>query len=453
MSSERLVRVVYDVEEARRTLLRREPFERYEVSPALQDAIESIFGERQSPDQIVKKILDDIRSRGDRALKHYSTLLDGPYTGPVRVEPAEIERAWLRTSPPIQEALRVAADRIEAFHQRQYRQSWLEWDEEGGAIGQIVRPLERVGIYAPHGRAPYPSSLLMAAIPARVAGVSQVVVATPPRDGQLNDTILAAAYVAKVDEVYALGGAQAIGALAFGTESVPRVDKILGPGNIFVVLAKRQVFGVVDIESLPGPTETLLIADDSADPRYVAADMLAQAEHDPLASALLITTSAELAQHVEVEIHRQLPMLSRQEVIRASLAGRGGIVVVEDLATALELANEYAPEHLCLLTRDPWDLVGRVRNAGGVFVGEYSSEALGDYVIGPSHIMPTGQTARFSSPVNVWDFVKITSVFAVGPQTARKITPSAVALAEEEGLTAHARAMQLRFRSSEEGAS
>jgi len=453
MSSERLVRVVYDVEEARRTLLRREPFERYEVSPALQDAIESIFGERQSPDQIVKKILDDIRSRGDRALKHYSTLLDGPYTGPVRVDPADIERAWLRTPPPIQEALRVAADRIEAFHQRQYRQSWLEWDEEGGAIGQIVRPLERVGIYAPHGRAPYPSSLLMAAIPARVAGVSQVVVATPPRDGRLNDTILAAAYVAKVDEVYALGGAQAIGALAFGTESVPRVDKILGPGNIFVVLAKRQVFGVVDIESLPGPTETLLIADDSADPRYVAADMLAQAEHDPLASALLITTSAELAQHVEVEIHRQLPMLSRQEVIRASLAGCGGIVVVGDLATALELANEYAPEHLCLLTRDPWDLVGRVRNAGGVFVGEYSSEALGDYVIGPSHIMPTGQTARFSSPVNVWDFVKITSVFAVGPQTARKITPSAVALAEEEGLTAHARAMQLRFRSSEEGAS
>jgi len=290
----------------------------------------------------------------------------------------------------------------------------------------------------------------MAAIPARVAGVGEVVVATPPREGELNDAILAAAYIAGVREVYALGGAQAIAALAYGTESVPRVDKILGPGNIFVVLAKRRVFGVVDIDQLPGPTETLLIADGSANPAYVAADLLAQAEHDPLATALLLTTSEELAMKVQGELERQLKALSRGEVISASLANRGGIVVVDSLDVALELANEYAPEHLCLLTADPWSLVGRVENAGGVFVGEWSSEALGDYVVGPSHIMPTGQTARFSSPLNVGDFLKITSVFGLGPATARELGAAAITLAEVEGLTAHAQAVRLRLEEPKE---
>jgi histidinol dehydrogenase len=270
-------------------------------------------------------------------------------------------------------------------------------------------------------------------------------VATPPRDAALNDTILAAAHVAGVSEVYAVGGAQAIAALAYGTQSVLRVDKILGPGNLFVVLAKRRVFGSVGIDQLPGPTETLLVADASANSAWVAADMLAQAEHDPMASALLITTSDALAQDVRREITAQLAQLPRDEIIEASLAGQGGIVVVESLETALELANEYAPEHLCLLTDNPWQWVGRVRNAGGVFVGEWSSEALGDYAVGPSHIMPTGQTARFSSPVNVWDFCKITSVFAPAPQTVREIGPAAVRLAECEGLTAHAQAIRLRL--------
>jgi histidinol dehydrogenase len=281
--------------------------------------------------------------------------------------------------------------------------------------------------------------------------VPQVVVATPPRDGRLNDTILAAAYLAGVREVYAVGGAQAIAALAYGTESVARVDKILGPGSIFVVLAKQRVFGMVDIDQLPGPTETLLLADETANPIYIAADMLAQAEHDPMASALLISTSEELAFKVRAEIARQLPTLVRREIIVSSLAARGGIVVVENLDEALQLANEYAPEHLCLLTAHPWDLVGRVENAGGVFLGELSSEALGDYVTGPSHIMPTGQTARFSSPVNVWDFVKITSVFGVSPSTARVISRAAITIAEEEGLTAHAQAVRVRLEELEKG--
>jgi len=424
----------------------------YEAPPALAAGIRAIFGKDLTPDEVVAHILADVRARGDAAVRDYTRRIDGADLTALRVPPERIEAAWRATRPALREALELAAARVEAYHRRQPSQSWLEWDDDGGALGQIVRPLERVAIYAPNGRAPYPSSLLMAAIPARVAGVAQVVVATPPRDGQLNDTILAAARVAGVHEVYAMGGAQAIGALAYGTASVPRVDKILGPGNIFVVLAKRRVFGAVDIDQLPGPTETLLVADGTASPALVAADMIAQSEHDPLASALLVTTSDELARAVCAEVGRQLETLERRDTIVASLEACGGIAVVPDLDTALDLANEYAPEHLCLLTADPWSLVGRVRNAGGVFVGELSSEALGDYVVGPSHIMPTGQTARFSSPVNVWDFVKITSVFGVGPDTARRVSASGITLAEEEGLTGHARAMRLRLEHLERGA-
>ena len=447
---EHLVRVVYGAAEARKTLLRRQALDEYEAGPELQASIARLFGEPLTPDQVVSRILADVRAEGDRALFRYSRLLEGGAPQSLRVPAERLELAWRRCAGALREALELAAQRIEAFHRRQPHNSWLEWDAEGGALGQIVRPLKRVGIYAPHGRAPYPSSLLMAAIPARVAGVGEVVVATPPREGELNDAILAAAHIAGVREVYALGGAQAIAALAYGSESVPRVDKILGPGNIFVVLAKRRVFGVVDIDQLPGPTETLLIADGSANPAYVAADLLAQAEHDPLATALLITTSEELALKVQGELERQLKALSRGEVISASLANRGGIVVVDSLDVALELANEYAPEHLCLLTADPWSLVGRVENAGGVFIGEWSSEALGDYVVGPSHIMPTGQTARFSSPLNVGDFLKITSVFGLGPATARELGAAAITLAQVEGLTAHAQAVRLRMEEPKE---
>jgi histidinol dehydrogenase len=445
MSQESVLPIVYGAAEAQRTVLHRQALEEYEASPALQRQIEQLFGQPLTPDQVVARILAEVKAEGDAAVRRYTRLLDGTELQDLRVPQERIELAWQHTSPALRQALELAAQRIEAFHRRQPCRSWLEWDEDGGALGQMVRPLRRVGIYAPHGRAPYPSSLLMAAIPAKVAGVPEVVVATPPHNGALNDTILAAARVAGVAEVYAMGGAQAIGALAYGTASVPRVDKILGPGNIFVVLAKRRVYGSVDIDQLPGPTETLLIADDTANPAFVAGDLLAQAEHDPLATALLLTPSEKLALRVREEVERQLPGLSRQEIIRASLAARGGIVVVQDLEEAVALANAYAPEHLCLLVADPWALVGRVQNAGGIFLGELSSEALGDYVIGPSHIMPTGQTARFSSPVNVWDFVKISSVLAIGPDTARKISPAAITLAEEEGLTAHAQAIRLRL--------
>jgi histidinol dehydrogenase len=340
-----------------------------------------------------------------------------------------------------------AAERIAAFHRRQRVSSWLEWGDGGGAMGQMVRPLERVGVYVPGGTAPYPSTLLMTTVPAREAGVREIMVASPPRsDGRVAGVILAAARVAGVEQVYRLGGAQAIAALAYGTESVPRVDKIVGPGNLFVVLAKRQVYGQVDIDSLPGPTETLVIADGEAPPAYVAADLLAQAEHDALAAPILVTTSDELARAVQSEIEAQLPTLSRREIIAQALSGRGSIVVVENLEEALDLANDYAPEHLCLLVADPWAWVGRVHHAGGVFVGEACCEALGDYVVGPSHIMPTGRTARFASPLNLWDFFKITSVFALDAEEARAIAPFAIKLAEAEGLTAHARAVRLRTK-------
>ena len=445
MKAKDVVRIAYGAEEGRRTLLKRQALDEYQVSSDVQESIERLFGQRLTPDEVVTKILADVKTRGDEAVREYSRLLDGWDAEAFCVSQDQIAAAWERTDPELRQALELAVQRIEIFHRRQPRNSWLEWAPQGGALGQIVRPLERVGIYAPNGRAPYPSSLLMAAVPARVAGVPQIVVVTPPREGQLNDTILAAAHVAGVQEVYAVGGAQAIAALAYGTESIPRVDKILGPGNIFVVLAKRRAYGLVAIDQLPGPTETLIIADESAQPAYVAADMLAQAEHDPLASALLITTSEELALKVRQAIEEQLGNLSRQEIIRSSLAAHGGIVIVENLDQALELANEYAPEHLCLLTASPWELLGGVRNAGGVFLGELSSEALGDYVLGPSHIMPTGQTARFSSPLNVWDFVKITSVFGVGPRVARQVSAAAIRIAEEEGLTAHAQAVRLRL--------
>jgi len=285
----------------------------------------------------------------------------------------------------------------------------------------------------------------MAAIPARVAGVEEIVVCTPPgKDGRVAPVILAAARVAGVERVFKLGGAQAIAAMAYGTESVPAVDKILGPGNLFVVLAKKAVFGVVDIESLPGPTETLLIADDSADPVWVAADLLAQSEH-VMGTSILLTPSRKLAEVVQAEVERQLPPLRWEQSIREALAANGGIVVVRDLAQAVELANAYAPEHLCLLVRDPWALVGRIRNAGGVFVGEASSEALGDYIAGPSHIMPTGGTARWASPLHVRDFLKVISVFAVDLEAHNRIAPAAIRLAEAESLTAHAAALRVRM--------
>ncbi len=440
-----------DLAVARRTILRRAPFDEIDVPVTLLNAIEQRFGARLTPAEAVDRIVRDVRERGDDALRDWSRRLDD-YTGPLDISAERCAAALAGLEPDLRSAIELAIGELTRFHQRQMRTSWVEFGAEG-ALGQIVTPLQRVGIYVPGGSAPLPSSLLHAAIPARVAGVEELIVCTPPqRNGDVDPVVLAAAAAAGVARVFAVGGAQAIAAMAYGTASVPRVDKIVGPGNLFVVLAKRAVYGVVGIEALPGPTETMVIADAHADPRLVAADLLAQAEH-VLASAILVTPDRALAVQVQSEIARQLETLPAQNVVAAAAAvtGRGGIVLVSDLDAAFEVANDYAPEHLCLLVDDPWRYVGKVRNAGGVFLGERSFEVLGDYVAGPSHIMPTGGTARFASPVNVDDFRKVISLVALNDTALRRIGPAAARLADGEGLAAHAAAVKLRMSSNTEG--
>jgi histidinol dehydrogenase len=414
---------------------------------AVRAGIRATFGADLSAEDVVQRILADVRAHGDAALRHFSQAFDRADVGDLAVSEAEIDAAVERVGGSVMRALEIAAGRIQAFHEHGRRKSWLDHTPTGGALGQMIRPLDRVAVYAPGGRAPYPSSVLMAAIPARVAGVAEVVLASPPSGpgGEVADVLLAAARVARVDGVFRVGGAQAIAALAYGTESVPRVDKIVGPGNLFVVLAKRMVFGQVGIEALPGPTECLVIADDSANPAWVAADLLAQAEHDPLACSLLITPDRAMAETVDRELAHQVQTLPRRAIVEESLANRGGIVETVDLDEAIDLANAFAGEHLCLAVRDPWTWLGRVRHAGGVFLGELNAEAIGDYTAGPSHIMPTGGTARFSSPVNVDDFLKIISVFGLGRDDLRQAGPPAVVLARAEGLEAHARAVECRL--------
>jgi histidinol dehydrogenase len=437
---------IFSLEDARGTVLRRRSFDTLVVSPELQESLDRMFGAGTTPAQAVDRIIADVRRDGDQSLHHYSRTIEGVELETLVVERAEIDAAYAQLSASMIDALRLAAGEIERFHGKQVRQSWVEWTEEG-ALGQKIVPLERVGVYAPGGTAPLPSSLLMAAIPARVAGVKEIVVCSPPqRDtGRISPLVLVAADITGVQTVYKLGGAQAIAALAYGTESVRQVDKIVGPGNIFVVLAKRAVFGQVDIEALPGPTETLVIADRRADARLAAADLLAQAEHDTLASAILLTDSPELAEQVQREVGQQIETLSRAPIAAASMERNGGIVLVPSIRDAIDVANEYAPEHLCLLVDDPWRYVGMVRNAGGVFLGERSFEVLGDYVAGPSHIMPTGGTARFASPVNVDDFRKIISIIGLNDAALQRLGPPAAQLAEAEGLTAHAAAVRQRL--------
>ena len=445
---------IYDPETARRTILRRTPPDEFPVSDRVKQGIARIFGEPLTPEEAVTRILGDVRARGDAALREWTRTLDGLDLQGFAIPPEVRHRALEILPDPTRRTLEAAAERIRAFHEKQPRLSWISQDL-GGTLGQLIRPIPRVGLYVPGGTAPLPSTVLMSAIPARVAGVPFVAVATPPhRDnppefGYANPVILAACALAEVDAVYTVGGAQAIAALAYGTESIPAVDKIFGPGNLFVTLAKRRVFGVVGIDGLAGPTETLVIADDSATPAWVAADLLAQAEHDWLASAILLTPSRTLAEAVQAEVRRQLAMRSRAEIIAASLAHRGGIVLTRDLDEAVDLANAYAPEHLALSVREPWPLAERIVNAGGIFLGEHSYEVLGDYVAGPSHVMPTGGSARFASPLNVWDFVKIVSLVALDPHTARTLAPTAAALADAEGLDAHAAAARVRGGNSE----
>src|SRR5712692_3345823 len=420
---------------------------------SVRAGIRETFGEDLSAEAVVQRILDDVRSRGDAAVRHFTRAFDHVDVDELRVSSAEIDTAVERVGERVMDALCVAAQRIRAFHEHTRRTSWLDHTPTGGALGQLIRPLERVAVYAPGGRAPYPSSVLMAAVPARVAGVGEVVLASPPGgpNGEVADVLLAAARVAGVDAVFRVGGAQAIAGLAYGTESIQRVDKIVGPGNLFVVLAKRMVFGQVGIEALPGPTECLVVADESATPAWVAADLLAQAEHDPLACSLLITPDHALADAVDRHVAEQVQSLPRRAIVEESLARRGGIVETESLEEAIDLANAFAGEHLCLAVRDPWIWLGKVRHAGGVFLGELNAEAIGDYTAGPSHIMPTGGTARFSSPVNVDDFLKIISVFGLSADDLRAAGPPAVILARAESLEAHARAVECRLVALGEG--
>lgn len=436
-----------DLTLARQTVLRRAAWDDQEVPDIVRDGIRRRFGEELTPAAAVTRVLNDVRRRGEAAALEWTQRIDGVTLASVRVSRAEQEAALARLPATLVEALRLARDRIEAFHRKQPVDSWVDAGADG-VLGQLVRPLDAVGVYVPGGAAPLPSSLLMAAVPGRVAGVRRIVAVTPPdrSSGRVPDVILAAAVLADVDELWAVGGAQAIGLLAYGDANLARVDKIVGPGGLFVTLAKRQVYGVVGIDGIPGPTETMVIADAHARPVLVAADLLAQAEHDVLASAILLTPSAELAAQVQIEIGRQLEELSRADIIAQSLSGRGGIVVTESLTQAVELANAYAPEHLCLLVEDPWALVGQVRHAGGIFLGEGSFEVLGDYVAGPSHIMPTEGSARFASPLSVADFVKRISLIGLTRPAGQRLSAAAAVLATAEGLDAHAAAARQRMK-------
>ncbi|MBI4506872.1 MAG: histidinol dehydrogenase [Chloroflexi bacterium] len=443
-----MLRIITSVEEARATLLRRAPLDESDVPPAVAARIAELFGGPLTPEEAVRRIVRDVRARGDAALRDWSLRLDGVAPDPLEVPRAEMQRAYQSVRPEVADALRLAAERIRAFHAKQVRHSWIEF-EGGTALGQLVRPLARVGLYAPGGRAAYPSTVLMTAVPARVAGVGEVVLATPPaRDGAVSPAVLVAADIAGVDRVFRMGGAQAIAALAYGTASVPRVDKLFGPGNIFVTLAKREVFGVVGIDQLAGPSEALLLADKSADADTLAAELLTQAEHDPQATALLLTDSRAQAEAVDAAVERQLAALPRRAIIAEALERQGGVVVVPDLAVGMALANEFAPEHFCLFVADPWALLGQVRNAGAVFVGAQSPHVMGDYVAGPSHVLPTGGAARFASPLHVGDFVKLSSVLAVGPADVARLGPAAMAIGGAEGLDAHVAAIARRLAPS-----
>lgn len=437
---------ILTADDARQTLLKRFSLDDVQVPPDMLRRLETLFGEPLTPEQAVQRILRDVRQRGDAALAHWTTLLDGQSPASFRV-PSSVLRAALDKLPgTTRSALELAAERIRRFHQAQPITSWMT-NSLGGTLGQYVRPIRRVGIYVPGGSAPLPSSVLMSAIPAQVAGVTEIAVAAPPQKGSpdIAPVILAACALAGVEEVYAMGGAQAIAALAYGTASISAVDKIFGPGNLFVTLAKRQVYGMVGIDGLAGPTETLVIADESANPTWVAADLLAQAEHDVLASAILLTPSLDLAEKVQAAVANQLEQRQRAAIIAQSLAERSGAVLTRDLDEAVELANAYAPEHLCLAVREPWRLAERVTAAGGIFVGEHSFEVLGDYIAGPSHVMPTGGSARFASPLNVLDFVHLVSLVALDQATTRAIAPAAAEIARAEGLDAHAYSAEVRL--------
>lgn len=406
--------------------------------------------ELEEVNQRVKEVLDNIKKNGDKALFEYTEKFDGVKLDALKVSQEEIEEAYNSIDKELLESLQKAHDNIKKFHQRQVQNSFLTNDVNGVIVGQAVNPIEKVGIYVPGGTAPLPSTVLMNAVPAKVAGVNEIVMTTPPaKNGKINPVILAAAKIAGVDKIFKLGGAQAVGALAFGSESVPRVYKIVGPGNIYVAMAKKQVYGSVDIDMVAGPSEVLVIADEKANPRFIAADLLSQAEHDTLACSILLTPSKEVAEKVAKEVDLQLSKLSRNEIAKQSIENYGRIVITENMDEAINLANEIAPEHLELSVENPFDYLSRIKNAGAIFLGEYSPEPLGDYFAGPNHTLPTSGTAKFASPLSVDAFIKKSSIIYYTREALAKVKDDVVRIAESETLTAHANSIKVRFEADE----
>lgn len=436
------MKVVRGVEAARKALSKGRRLDLATVPDSFLDTTERVFGERLSPLDTVSRIIEDVRKDGDRAVRALNFALDGSDNERLEVCDADLEDAADSVDPRVLEAFTHAAERIRRFHEASKPRDWMDFT---AGYGSITRACRSVGVYVPGGSAPLPSTVLMTAIPARVAGVSEVVLCSPAsRDGLPDSTVLAAARIAGVDRVFAVGGAQAVAAMAYGTETVPSVDMVCGPGNVFVTLAKKMVYGDVGIDGLYGPTETLIVADHTANPTLCAADMLAQAEHDPMARPVLICTSESLADDVNREVNSRTERLERGSVARASVEGQGCIAVIPDLEDAMEVANWFAPEHMCLSVAEPWAWVGTVRNAGALFLGDFSHEVLGDYVAGPSHVMPTSGTARFNSGVGVHTFLKTTPVIALGDEESIALSDAAAIMARAEGLTAHAEAAEIR---------
>lgn len=413
---------------------------------------------KRSPNQYgeyeegVARILGDVKAKGDEALFDYTKKFDHADISAenIKVTEDEIKEAYELAGEKFVTIIRKALANIRSYHEKQRQYSWFDSKPNGTILGQKVTPLQRVGVYVPGGKAAYPSSVLMNILPAKVAGVEEIIMVTPPgKDGKVNPNTLVAAHEAGADVIYKVGGAQAIGALAYGTQCIPKVDKIVGPGNIYVALAKKAVYGYVSIDAIAGPSEILVIADESANPRYVAADLLSQAEHDELASAILVTTSEELAEKVSAEVDGFLKVLSRSEIIRKSLDNYGYILVAETLDDAIDIANEIASEHLEIQTKNPYDVMTKIRNAGAIFIGEYASEPLGDYFAGPNHVLPTNGTARFFSPLSVDDFIKKSSIIGYSKEALSKIHKDIEAFAEAEQLTAHANSIKVRFEDEE----
>ena len=419
------------------------------ILPYSETNMQEIFARVTPPvdvAQIVRQIIQNVISSGDKALYEYCERFDRVKLDTLEVTQEELDAAFAAIDPQLVRILETTAANISKYHSRQVREGFVIEEANGVVMGQKVIPMDRVGIYVPGGTAAYPSTVLMDSIPAKIAGCGEIVMVTPPgADGKVNPAILAAAKIAGIDRIFKLGGAQAVAALAYGTESVPKVDKIVGPGNAFVAEAKRQVFGQVAIDMIAGPSEILVVADSTANPAYVAADLLSQAEHDKLASAVLVTDSMKLAEAVQLQIEEQLQMLSRQEIARASIENNGKIIVADTLDVVIDIANTIAPEHLELCVSDPFAYLNRIRHAGSIFMGNYCPEALGDYLAGPNHTLPTSGTARFSSPLSVDDFVKKSQFTYYTPEALKKVAQDVAYFAQTEGLTAHARSATIRL--------